>query len=314
MSNLLLAAPCGLGAGGVDAALSNCVAIHYASRHMNWLHCMWGVGASAGPMIVARCLVGSTWNVGFRVLGVTQLVIAAVVTASLPFWNRVGEKVGEKSAGRAASDEDVRPSDASRRELLRVPGVRECLICFFCYCAFESTCGAWAASYCTLARGVSAGDAATWASLFYVGITAGRAVSGFLTMRLNDSQLIRLGQALIAVGLVLLLAPLPNAAAMMGLMVCGLGCAPIYPSIIHSTPENFGASNALALTGLQMAFAYVGSTCFPPLFGALAAPLGTSMYPGFLLACLLLAAAAIELADRLFSAREFCGKGEEQVI
>ena len=212
----LWAVPYGLGAGAIDAALNSYVAIHYASRHMSWLHCMWGIGASAGPMIVARCLLGSTWNVGFRVLGVIQLVIAAVVAASLPFWNRVGEKVGEKSAGRAASDEDVRPSDASRRELLRVPGVRECLICFFCYCAFESTCGAWAASYCTLARGVSAGDAAAWASLFYVGITAGRAVSGFLTMRLNDGQLIRLGQALIAVGLALLLAPLPNAAAMVG--------------------------------------------------------------------------------------------------
>ena len=176
----LWAIPYGIGAGAIDAALNSCVAIHYASRHMSWLHCMWGIGASAGPMIVARCLVGSTWNVGFRVLGVIQLVIAAVVTASLPFWNRVGEKVGEKSAGRAASDEDVRASAASRRELLRVPGVRECLFCFFCYCAFESTCGAWAASYCTLERGVSAGDAAAWASLFYVGITAGRAVSGFL--------------------------------------------------------------------------------------------------------------------------------------
>lgn len=295
----LWAVPYGLGAGAIDAALNSYVAIHYASRHMNWLHCMWGVGASAGPMIVARCLVGSTWNVGFRVLGVIQLVIAAVVTASLPFWNRVGEKVGEKSAGRTASDEDVRPSDASRRELLRVPGVRECLICFFCYCAFESTCGAWAASYCTLARGVSAGDAATWASLFYVGITAGRAVSGFLTMRLNDSQLIRLGQALIAVGLVLLLAPLPNAAAMMGLMVCGLGCAPIYPSIIHSTPENFGASNALALTGLQMAFAYVGSLVMSPLFGVLAEGVSLAIYPFYLAALLAVMALMAKAVNRV---------------
>ena len=227
-----------------------------------------------------------------------QLVIAAVVTASLPFWNRVSEKVGEKSAGRAASDEDVRPSDASRRELLRVPGVRECLICFFCYCAFESTCGAWAASYCTLARGVSAGDAAAWASLFYVGITAGRAVSGFLTMRLNDSQLIRLGQALIAVGLVLLLAPLPNAAVMVGLVVCGLGCAPIYPSIIHSTPENFGASNALALTGLQMAFAYVGSLVMSPLFGVLAECVSPAIYPFYLVALLAVMALMAEAVNR----------------
>lgn len=295
----LWAVPYGLGAGAIDAALNSYVAIHYASRHMNWLHCMWGVGASAGPMIVARCLVGSTWNVGFMVLGVIQLVIAAVVTASLPFWNRVGEKVGEKSAGRAASDEDVRPSDASRRELLRVPGVSECLICFFCYCAFESTCGAWAASYCTLARGVSAGDAATWASLFYVGITAGRAVSGFLTMRLNDSQLIRLGQALIAVGLVLLLAPLPNAAAMMGLMVCGLGCGPIYPSIIHSTPENFGASNALALTGLQMAFAYVGSLVMSPLFGVLAEGVSLAIYPFYLAALLAVMALMAKAVNRV---------------
>ena len=298
----LWAIPYGIGAGAIDAALNSYVAIHYASRHMSWLHCMWGVGASAGPMIVARCLVGSTWNVGFRVLGVIQLVIAAVVTFSLPLWSSAGESAAEKdaeSAGPApASDGDVRPSDASRRELLRMPGVRECLIYFFCYCAFESTCGAWAASYCTLARGVSAGDAAAWAALFYAGITAGRAVSGFLTMRLKDGQLIRLGQALIAVGLVLLLAPLPNAAAMVGLVVCGLGCAPIYPSIIHSTPENFGASNALVLTGLQMAFAYVGSLVMSPLFGVLAEGVSPAIYPFYLAALLAVMALMADAVNR----------------
>lgn len=273
----LWAIPYGIGAGAIDAALNSYVAIHYASRHMSWLHCMWGVGASTGPMIVARCLVGSTWNMGFRVLGVIQLVIAVVVTVSLPLWARAGNESQATDAG-----DDMQPAGTSRRELLRIPGVRECLVCFFCYCALESTCGAWAASYCSLVRGVSAGDAAAWAALFYVGITAGRAASGFLTMRLQDNQLIRLGQALIAVGLLLVVAPLPNAAAMAGLVVCGLGCAPVYPSIIHSTPANFGEKNALALTGLQMAFAYVGSLAMSPLFGVLAQAVTPAIYPFYL--------------------------------
>ena len=285
----LWAVPYGLGAGAVDAALNSYVAVHYASRHMSWLHCMWGVGTSVGPIIIAACLGGGTWADGFRAIGFIQVAITAVLLLSQPLWRRAEHAAGAASgkdgggdAGRDAGESSPASHPLGHRELMRIPGVVEVLVCFFCYMGLETTCGAWAASYCSLVRGISAAQAAAWASFFYVGITVGRAASGFLTLRLTDVQLIRLGQAIIACGIVLVLLPGPDRWCAVGLVVIGLGCAPIYPSIIHATPARFGAERALPLTGLQMACAYGGTLLMSPLFGLLAEALTPALYPGYL--------------------------------
>ena len=267
----LWAVPYGLGAGSVDAALNNYVALHYESRHMSWLHCMWGVGASIGPVIMGRALAGGTWQGGYRTIALLQFALTAVLLLSLRLWKRPQANV---------EGADFKPHPIP--ELLRRPGVPQVLLCFFCYSALEATAGMWAASYCTLVRGIDAETAARWASLFYVGITIGRGVCGFLTMKISDQNMIRLGQALVAAGVVLVLAPLGQGTLFAGLITVGLGCAPIYPSIIHETPVNFGRDVSMSMTGLQMATAYVGSCLMPPLFGLLAQYVTPTLYPWFL--------------------------------
>ena len=283
------AVPYGLGAGSVDAALNAYVSLHYKSRHMSWLHCMWGVGASAGPVIMGRALAGGSWQGGYRIISLIQFGLTAVLLLSLPLWKRP-EKTLEGA--------DYTPEHRTLPQLLRMPGVPQVLLCFFCYCALESTAGMWAASYCTLVRGIDAGTAAGWASTFYLGITIGRGVCGFLTIKINDQNMIRLGQVLIALGVVLVLLPAGQGVLFAGLVTIGLGCAPVYPSIIHETPANFGREVSLAMTGIQMAFAYVGSCLMPPLFGLLAQYVTPALYPWFLAALLALMFAMAESLHR----------------
>ena len=283
------AVPYGLGAGSVDAALNAYVSLHYKSRHMSWLHCMWGVGASAGPVIMGRALAGGSWQGGYRIISLIQFGLTAVLLLSLPLWKRP-EKTPEGA--------DYTPEHRTLPQLLRMPGVPQVLLCFFCYCALESTAGMWAASYCTLVRGIDAGTAAGWASTFYLGITIGRGVCGFLTIKINDQNMIRLGQVLIALGVVLVLLPAGQGVLFAGLVTIGLGCAPVYPSIIHETPANFGREVSLAMTGIQMAFAYVGSCLMPPLFGLLAQYVTPALYPWFLAALLALMFAMAESLHR----------------
>ena len=278
----LWAIPYGLGAGSVDAALNNYVALHYKSRHMSWLHCMWGVGTTVGPVVMGAALSsGMGWNSGYRYIALFQIVLTAVLVFSLPLW--------QTRSGDAASEESV-PQALSLRQVVALPGAKEILLCFFCYCGLETTAGLWASSYLTLAKGVSAGTAASFASLFYIGITIGRAASGFLTMKFNDTQMIRLGEGILAVGVAALLLPGPQWFALAGLVLAGLGCAPIYPSVIHSTPDHFGADKSQAVIGIQMACAYVGNLAMPPLFGLLANNITPALFPLYLLALLLLMA------------------------
>ena len=277
----LWAVPYGLGAGGVDAALNNYVALHYASRHMSWLHCMWGVGATAGPYIMRAALSGGFgWNAGYRAIGFIQLALTASLLLSLPLWKRAD---GDTEAEAA--------EPLPLRGVVALPGAKAVMLCFFCYCALEQTVGLWASSYLVTARGVDAVTAAGCGSLFFLGVTAGRALSGFVTLRLSDTQMVRLGQLLTALGVALLLLPLGNGAALAGLAVVGLGCAPVYPSLIHATPAHFGAGRSQAVIGVQMASAYVGTSLMPPLFGALAARTTIRLFPAYLL--LLLAVMAL---------------------
>lgn len=273
----LWAIPYGLGAGGVDAALNNYVALHYPSRHMSWLHCMWGVGASAGPYIMSYALTeGKGWPAGYRYISVLQVLLTAVIMFSLPIWK--GRSDGLEADGK--EHKDARP--LTLKEIIRIPGAREIMLTFFCYCSLEATTGLWASSFLVLQRGIDAERAASFASLFFLGITIGRAVSGFLTVKFSDVQMIRLGQAIIAIGIITVLLPVGETGALAGLVLIGLGCAPVYPCIIHSTPEHFGADRSQALIGVQMASAYVGTCLMPPVFGLIANYITASLFPVFL--------------------------------
>ena len=271
------AVPYGLGAGSVDAALNNYVALHYASRHMSWLHCMWGVGTIIGPSLMSAALTGGHgWSGGYLLTALVQGLIVAVLLLSLPLWGRPTSGNGSETETAALS----------LREVLAIPGAKEVMLCFFGYCALESTAGLWAASYLTLARDIPAETAAGFAALFYLGITAGRAVSGWIAPHLGDDGMIRLGLWGIGLGLTALLLPGPAAVSLAGLVIIGLGCAPIYPSIIHSTPAHFGAHRSQAVIGVQMASAYVGSMAMPPLFGLMARQITPALFPFYLLVLL----------------------------
>nr|WP_239512744.1 MFS transporter [Bifidobacterium avesanii] len=285
---IAIAVPYGLGAGGVDAALNNYVAVHYESRHMSWLHCMWGVGASLGPYVMGYALTGGQgWGWGYRYIAILQVALTAVLVFSLPLWKSRAGAGGGKAVGEQGGTPGRKP--LGLMGVLAIRGAKEILIMFFCYCAIESTAGLWASSYMVMHHGVDATAAASLASLFYVGITVGRALSGFLTMRFDDPTMIRLGQAVLLAGVVLVALPFPGQwGAVAGLVTIGLGCAPIYPCVIHSTPSYFGEERSQAIVGVQMASAYVGSLAMPPVFGLVAQYVTVSLYPFYLLAFLAL--------------------------
>lgn len=287
---MAFAIPYGLGAGGVDAALNNYVAIHYESKHMSWLHAMWGLGMLTGPYVMGYALGhGQGWGWGYRYISIIQIVLTALLIASLPLWKQRKATVAEHSG---QSDESAESVPATRKPLgirgvLRIRGAKEILMMFFCYCAAEQTAMLWASSYMVLGNGIDKTTAAMWASFFGIGITAGRVLSGFLTMRFGDPIMIRIGQSVMFLGLIVLFVPLPaHAGTIAGLMLVGLGCAPIYPCVIHSTPDYFGEDKSQAIVGMQMAFAYTGSMLMPPLFGLLAQNISVALFPWFLLACL----------------------------
>ena len=278
----LWAIPYGLGAGSVDTALNNYVALHFASRHMSWLHCMWGIGASVGPYIMGAALTrGAGWQMGYRIISGMQVVLTIMIVLSLPLWKA-------KTTADAGEQEATPAKALTLKQIFRIPGVKEVLVTFFCYCSLEQTTSLWASSYLVLNRGISPETAASFASLFYIGITAGRAACGFLTPKFNDTQMIRMGQCILAAGVLALLLPGPQILALSGLVLVGLGCAPIYPSIIHSTPEHFGADRSQAVIGIQMASAYLGNLAMPPLFGLLANNITPALFPFYLLALLVL--------------------------
>ena len=287
----LWAVPYGLGAGSVDAALNNYVALHFASRHMSWLHCMWGVGASLGPYIMGYALTGGNhWNMGYRYIALLQMILTVILLISLPLWKT-------KRMQGSGNDNMTGPL-LTLKQVFQIPGTKSIMITFFCYCALEQTAGLWASSYLVLQKGIPSETAASFASLFFIGITVGRAFSGFLTMKLNDQQMIHLGQGIVCIGIASFLLPFGEYAALAGLILIGLGCAPIYPCIIHSTPELFGTDKSQSIIGVQMAFAYIGTCFMPPLFGLIAAHITISLFPVYLFSVLFLMVIMYELLLR----------------
>ncbi len=268
------ALPYGLGAGAVDAALNNYVALHFKARHMSWLHCFWGVGASIGPYIMGAFL-GTVhgWPAGYKTVSVIQIALSLFLFFSLPLWKR----------SETADADATASAPIGIKGALRIRGVKAMLVAFFAYCAAEMTAMLWSATYLTAYRCMPADTAASLASLFYLGMMLGRLVSGFIAERVTDKNLIRAGIALTAIGIVLTLLPFSgNLVAILGILVIGLGCAPIYPSIIHSTPYNFGAENSQAIIGIEMAAAYAGSCLAPPVFGLIAHHISAGWFPVFI--------------------------------
>lgn len=279
----LWSVPYGLGAGGVDASLNNYVAVNYESHHMSWLHCMWGIGATAGPYIMGYALSRGSWPLGYRIVGIVQAILTVILLLSLPIWDK---KHGKKEISVEEHEEDT--NSLKFRDILKIPGAREIFIMFFCYCAIEQTTGLWASSYLNMYLGVDTRTAANFASLFFLGITLGRGLNGFLTFKFKDKQLIRIGEILILVGGLLILFKINLPTVFAGIIIVGLGCAPIYPSIIHSTPDHFGADKSQAVIGVQMASAYVGSLLMPPLFGLIGKNISMGILPVYILVILIL--------------------------
>lgn len=285
---IVFAVPYGLGAGAIDAALNNYIALHYKAKHMSWLHCFWGVGTIVSPFIMSYALTNRTWNSGYRIVGFLQLVIAVLLLVTLPVWKVNQAKSGEtgKSIGLLGA--------------LRIKGVPFLLIGFFAYCAAEATAMQWASTYFVEVKGIPAERAAGFAALFYIGITAGRFISGFITDKLGDRNTIRLGTAILACGVIALLIPVESyIVAFAAFLVIGFGCAPIYPCLIHSTPYNFGTENSGAIIGIQMASAYVGTTFIPPLFGILSNAISFSIMPVYLLVFFVLMIVMVEVTFRI---------------
>lgn len=290
----LFAIPYGLGAGSVDAALNHYVALHYSSRHMSWLHCMWGLGASVGPYIMGFVLQrGEPWNRGYLIVSIIQFILAIILFCSLSLWKKNPEELTENAASTAKQEapkqeapkqeapkqEAPKQRALSLREVFAIPGAKESLASFYGYCALEQTVGLWAGSFMVLALGMEEKLAASYVALFYFGITFGRFLSGFFTMKWKDEQMVLGGSAIVFFGIFLLFTPWSKALVLPALILIGLGCAPVYPSVIHSTPYNFGVEHSSALIGAQMAAAYVGTLIMPPFFGVLGRSFSMKLFP-----------------------------------
>ena len=279
--------PYGLGAGAIDAALNNYVALHYNSRHMSWLHCFWGVGTIISPYIMSYALMHSTWNHGYRMVSYLQFAIVVILLLSIPLWNI------HKQSHQAQQETPV----LGIKGALKIKGVPTLLIGFFAYCAAEATTMLWASSYLEGTRGISKDKAAAFGSLFFIGITVGRFLSGFISEKFGDNRMIRLGTGIALCGVCCIVIPNPIV-SMIGFIIIGLGCAPVYPCIIHSTPYNFGAENSQGIIGIQMASAYVGSTFMPPIFGLIANHISLQLMPIYLAAFLVLLLVMISLTEK----------------
>lgn len=285
---ILFAIPYGLGAGAIDAALNNYIALHYKAKHMSWLHCFWGIGTIVSPFIMSYALDNREWNSGYRTVGFIQLAIAILLLVTLPVWkvNRSADGESKKSIGLIGA--------------LKIKGVPFLLIGFFAYCAAEATAMQWASTYFVEAKGIDAKQAAGFAALFYIGITVGRFICGFITDMLGDRKMILIGTGVLVCGIIALMLPVESyKVAFVAFIVIGLGCAPIYPCIIHATPNNFGAENSGAIIGIQMASAYVGSTFMPPIFGLLGNRISFSIMPIFLLSFFILMIIMVENTFRI---------------
>lgn len=297
---VLLAIPLGLGAGAVDASLNHYVAENYKAHHMNWLHCFWGVGATLGPIIMSYYIADhNSWRGGYTAVSLIQFSLVLILFVTLPLWKRVAESRELERSRNGSQDDHVEPvatmkEGEAKGNLFRIRGVKPTLIAFLFYCGVEMTVGLWGASYLVGAKNISAETAAGWISLYYGGITFGRFITGFITLKVHNRLLIRWGQIIAIAGGIILLLPLPPVLSLIGFILIGFGLAPIYPGLIHETPARFGSANSAKLIGYQMAVAYTGTTFLPPLFGVIATQVSISLFPFVTLAFLIFMLICVE--------------------
>ena len=276
----LFSIPLGFGAGSVDTALNNYVSLHFKSHHMNWLHSFWGLGATIGPLIMGRFLINSSWQAGYHTIGTIQLILAFILFISLPLWKMHHAKT-------IASKEYVAPDrNLSFFQKIRIKGVPFALLAFLFYVTAEASVGLWGSSYLVQVKNISAGIAATWIAMYYGGIAMGRVISGFVSFKMSNQQLVFYGIMLSLLGVLLMLLPSPNWIIQIAFVLIGLGFAPIFPSLIHETPVRFGKHLSQDIIGYQIASAYLGGATLPPLFGVLAASTSMRLFPPFIFLCL----------------------------
>ena len=273
----LCAIPLGLGTGLEEVLLNDIVARFYKLVHMNFLHCLWGVGATIGPIILVHM---GNWNWGYRIISIIELCLVVVLFFSLPLWNKI--------TGKTIKEEEIDHKSLSYLRLFKLKGVKYALASFFFYCSIEALVGLWGSSFVVIVKGIPKDTAANWVSLFFLGITFGRLVSGFLAFKLNNRWMIRLGQILIALGIIFLVLPFGNTSLLIAFLMLGVGCGPIFPSLSHETPENFGKEYSQDIMGMQVAFAFTGSTVMPPLFGFIASHFNYGLLPVFLVSILII--------------------------
>jgi fucose permease len=289
---LLFAIPLGLGAGSVDAALNNYVATHYKAHHMSWLHCFWGIGATMGPIIMSQFIaVQNSWRGGYFTVSMIQLALAALLFFTLPLWNRMANEFHKSPMDIKVDQESAAVSSnkpVGKTNYLNIKGVKLSLVSFLFYSGVEITMGLWGSSFLINVKELSASSAAQWVSLYYGGITIGRLITGFVTLKISNRLLIRIGQTIALAGVLLLLLPLPNIFSLIGFIMIGLGCAPIFPCMLHETPARFGKENSQAIMGYQMALAYTGSTFLPPILGVIAARTTIGLLPFFVLSYIII--------------------------
>lgn len=309
----LFSVPLGLGAGAVDTVLNNYVANHYKAHHMSWLHCFWGIGATIGPIIMSMFISRrNSWRGGYFTVSMIQFVLVTILFFTLPLWKRADkinnnpdnceglyqtgkpqspEEMGVTAPEQTAAEiqeavvPDTITAETARPKVkpLHIKGVKLAVISVLFYCGAEVTMGLWGSSFLVNVKKLPIATAASWVSMYYAGITIGRFITGFITMKVSNKLLIRYGQITALTGTVLLFLPLPVIWSLLGFILVGLGCAPIYPCILHETPVRFGKENSHMLMGYQMGFAYVGITFLPPLFGLLAAKTSIIIFPFFIL-------------------------------
>ncbi len=291
----LAAVPYGLGAGCIDAAVNHYVANHYPSSVMNFLHCFYGVGAVISPTIMSQALKLARWNEGYRWTAYIQLGILLVCVLSLPLWKQNEGQSEEENSG-----------EAGIRETLKVPGVVLTLIAFFAYCSGEATCFLWTPSYFAGAHpSLSAETVASFGSLIFGGLMLGRLIAGFISNKLGDRRLIRIGIAVELLGILLVCLPVEtHIIAAIGFVVAGTGMGPIYPAIQHMAPFNFGKKYSASVIGMQMASAYIGSTFMPTIFGQLQQSVGIRIMPAYLLLFATLNIGMLEIAYRKIACKK----------
>lgn len=307
---MVLAIPLGLGAGSVDAGLNDFVAKNYAARHMSWLHCFWGIGAMSGPLVISQFISrGESWRYGYLTIAIIQFVLIAVLFFALPVWDRVTKLSGRHIPAPEPTEQAVEqvesvPVPKGIFGPLSIPGVKAAVLTFLFYCGVEATMGLWGSSFLIKVKGIDVATAASWVSLFYGSITLGRFISGFITMRMSSKSLIRYGEIGILLGVLLLLLPLPDVFTLVSFVLIGLGCAPIFPSMLHETPARFGHEHAQMVMGFQMAVAYSGTTFLPPIFGFVASNSTFALLPFVLLVYSVLMLLSSESINRFMHRRD----------